>query len=395
MAGSSSFYEMRRRNVSDVLEGVRRSPGISRAELAKSLELAKATVSAIVDDLIVRGALKESGIKTSNGGRPGVGLEFNPNYGYVLGCSLDDSEISACILNLNGELVNQFNSKIDRTWNGSQIVRFLLAGLQQFQNKNALEVRCIVSVGVAVPGPVSEEESKDQASSFLETKKVTQILASKIGCRPIIESNTNMAALAELKDNNIPDSKVAVVVRVGHKVRSATICDGHLLSGNSGLSGEFGHIIVPNNKRHCDCGNRGCINTLASTESMIRIAQESGLKVKTIRSLLDLAEKNNEIAQLILAEAGKSIGFGIGQVLNLLAPHMVIIAGSAVREDDLIMRFVRKKITKSSTPENRKNCQIIAGSSFRNSECFGAALLALKKLMLVDTCLPLEKIAAS
>ncbi len=395
MVSSPSFFEMRRRNISDVLNCVREKPGISRAELANEVGLAKATVSTIVDELIGKAALEEAGVKASSGGRPGVGLQFNPKYGFVFGICLDASEISACLMDLNGSVIKQFDSKIDQTWNGTRIAELLMEKLNGFLKELSVSMESVLGVGIAVPGPVRDEVSTDTASTYLESAKVKQILALKTGCVPVIDSNTNMAALAELGQNQIADSELVFVVRIGHQIRSAVMVSGSPLSGSRGLSGEFGHIAVPNNKRLCTCGSRGCINTVASYAAMIQMAHDAGLKVRTIRGLIDLAEKENQLAQAICSEAGKAIGFGIAQVINLLAPHVVIVAGPAIKDGNQIMRYLRKKVTKTAKLENRNNCRIITSTLNGYSECVGAGFFALRRLIIADTLLPFEKFAVS
>jgi len=271
----------------------------------------------------------------------------------------------------------------------------LLEKLSAALKMQSAGIEKILAVGMAVPGPVREGVSADTASAFLETGKVKQILSIRTNCVPVVESNTNMAALAEIKKSEISDSELVFVVRIGHKIRSAVFVAGNLLNGSGGLSGEFGHLSVPNSKRLCECGGRGCIDAIASTTSMIEVGHESGLKVRSVRGLLDLAEKNNPAAQAILAEAGKAIGFGLGQVINLLAPHVVIVAGPAAKKENLIMHFLRKKVRKCAKLENRNSCRIITGSATGNSECVGAGLLALKKLDIADACLTADRVAVS
>lgn len=384
---------MRRRNIEDVLACVRNNAGISRAELSKTLGLAKATVSDIVDELTGKTVLEEIGVKESSGGRPAVGLQFNPNYGLVLGVSLDESEISGCLMNLDGDTITNFSSRIDHTWNGTKIAEFLSDRLFSALKEENSGIERILAVGIAVPGPVSDGASTDEVSSFLETDKVKKILAIRTRCLPVVESNTNMAALAEIRNSKIKDSELVFVLRIGHKIRSAVMCSGILLNGSGGLSGEFGHLSVPNNKRLCDCGTRGCIDTVASTAAMIKLGQDSGLRVRSIGGLLESAGKDDPVAQAIFAEAGKAIGFGLGQVINLLAPHAVIVAGPAVKNENLIMRSLRNKVRKCAKLENRNNCRIITGSAAGNSECIGAGLLALKKLDISDACLTAERVA--
>lgn len=394
LVSSPSFYEMRKRNMGDVLDFVRKNHGISRAELAKETCLAKATVSAIVDDLISKRVLIEVGVKASNGGRPAVGLAFNPSYGYVFGVSLDESEISACLLDLNGEVQKQFGRKIDGSWNSAKIWEFLIEQLRKSLRGLGSDLNRVFGAGVAVPGPVISLSEGEFSSNVSDFDKVSQYLAAALGCRPVVDSNTNMAAIAEITNSELPDSQLVFVVRIGSRVRSALVAGGNILGGSGGLAGELGHIALPGNKRLCSCGARGCINTIASTAAMLQSAQLAGLKVKTMQDLLELAHFDNQDVQGIFMEAGKAIGFGVSQVINLVAPHVVIVAGPATNQEGLLMRSLQKKINKFAILENRTNCHIIPGSVSGKSECLGAGMVALKRLEISETCISQERLAA-
>ncbi len=393
MVSSPSFFEMRKRNIRDVLDSVRDNPGISRAELSKINSLAKATVSAIVDDLITKGVLEEVGIKASNGGRPAVGLEFNPSYGFVLGVSLDETEVAACLLDLNGKVKKQFGKKVHHGWNSSQINDYLIEGLKKCLKETGSSLESLLSVGMAVPGPVSTGANGEITSTFTQCDKVKEFLAHNLNCMPVVDSNTNMAAIAEIAKSEIPDSNLVFIVRIGHKIRSALVSSGNILGGSGGLAGEFGHVALPQNKRRCFCGARGCINTVASIGAMLQTAHEAGIGALTIQDLLELAEADNQDVLKIFEEAGKAIGFGLSQAINLLAPHVVIVSGPATSDERLIMRFARKKVNKTAVLENRTGCKIIAGTIAGKSESLGAGLLALRKLEISDKCLSLERLA--
>lgn len=372
---------MRRRNIDVVVNCVRDNPGISRAEIAKEASLAKATISEIVEDLLKKKVLKDIGSKASSGGRPAVGLKFNPSFGYVFGICLDETDVSACLLDLDGNVCSEVRSSVGFNWTAEQVSRLLMDSLQTKLAERFCSVTSILALGLAIPGPVDLGRDGRAEAVCGEYGQVIQILRKHFECPMVIDSNTNMSALAEVKESQTQDSDLVLVIRLGHMVRTALVAGGKILSGSGGLAGELGHINLPYNQSLCSCGMIGCINTVAGIGAMLERSQRAGIDVGSFDELVTRCISGDSDARQIVKAAGEAVGYGLSMAINLIAPHVVIVSGPAAAAEELILGPLRDSASKTCLANNDDRCRIIAGRAGDKAESYGAALLANEKLV--------------
>lgn len=377
MAISQSFSEMRQRNSDDIVRLIKTNSGMSRAQVAKEAGLAKATVSAIVEELLKKQLLQEIGSQASSGGRPAVGLAVNPNYGYTLGISLDFNEITACIIDLDGSIKHEWQIQIEKTWGAKRLYDFFSEKLKLVLASSALSQSHLLCTGIAIPGPIEEEWSDSKDDDLKEFKEFIQIYRSSTISPVFSETNTNMSALAETKDLVLFHSGTILVVRIGHHIRSALLQGVHLLTD---AGGDFGHIKVSNSSETCHCGAVGCLNTIASTEAMLSRARKSGVNAKKIKDLALTAKNSNSNLQSVFDDAGNALGEALANCINLIGPQLVVITGRGQDAGDLLVTPIVKKIDQMALSRNRAKCRILLGSSKTSSECYGAALSASRKV---------------
>jgi len=363
---SSSFFEMRKRNSLRIIEAIREQPGLSRAELARASELAKSTVSSVVDELVKMKLLIETGAKSSSQGRRPVGLSFNPSSRVIIGISIDQDRLQIAVSNLDGILIGIRARKIGRIQNTNKIVAVLLIELQKLLARQNIGITQICGVGLALPAPLG-----------LDSERLRDQLSTELNCPIFVDSNTNMAAFGESRLGGAGNIQEALVVRLGYEVRSALIIDNKLFKGAEGRAGEFGHITVPGGAAICSCGKKGCINASASIEAIIQRVRKSGLSVENIDDVIQLALSGEIHCKEALSQAGKSVGYGIASCVNLLAPSYVIITGHLNAAASLVFDPLQETFAKFSTAGNFSITKLVIGGSQEHIEAVGASLAVL------------------
>ncbi len=364
---------MRKRNAVRILQQVREEPGLSRADIARTCDLAKSTVSSLVDALVQEEILQEIGAKESNRGRRPVGLSFNPAARVAVGISLDHNQTEIVLGNLDG-IVQAVSIKRHRRRNNVQsISSTVLSELQRLLAEQKLERSRIGGIGLAVPGPLSSL----QAGSCLDCETLQELLRREFDCPVLVDSNTNMAALAESRLGVSRDSEVALVVRLGHEVRSALIIDHKLLKGTQGRAGELGHLSVPGVDRACKCGKHGCINSVAATSAIVCRCQESGVQAEDIDEVVSAAIRGDSRCGEALIDAGRAVGYGIASCINIFAPNRVIVTGRLVAAQNIFLDPLHEAIALFSTTDNLNNCNFAFDDSQNHIEAIGASLAAL------------------
>src|ERR1700716_4084711 len=169
----------------------------------------------------------------------------------------------------------------------------------------------IKSVGVGIPGLVNRETDRVLMSTGLPSAAREDIhaeLMKATGLRFELENDANAAAYGEYKAGAGRDARNIFYIGIGEAIGGAIIMDGKLWLGASGCAGEIGHITINTEGAQCECGNTGCLETVASGPNIVRRARER-LDRDSTSSLSVLATSKNFTASDVASPAFKSADF--------------------------------------------------------------------------------------
>jgi predicted NBD/HSP70 family sugar kinase len=173
------------------------------------------------------------------------------------------------------------------------------------------------------------------------------------------------------------------------------LLDGKLYYGKSGFSGEFGHIPFFNNEILCHCGKKGCLETEASGQALLRNFKEkikkgyssSAAKRKKDNAdinLLDIiAAANNEdmLSIELLAEVGEKLGKGLAVLINLYNPELLILGGTLSETGDYLRLPIKSAINKYSLSLVNSDTQLRSSKLGEKAGVVGACLIARDKTL--------------
>jgi glucokinase len=172
-------------------------------------------------------------------------------------------------------------------------------------------------------------------------------------------------------------------------VGGAIILDGRLWRGDSGFAGEFGHITIQPDGAECSCGNRGCLETVASAPNIVRRTQDrlrrdgtsslSRLGLKRDFEAADVAHaasEGDDFAAMMLERTGRHIGQGLAAVINLLNIERIVLGGVIMEAGDLLLEPVIRETKRRAFRPCFESTQIVAASLARDAVTVGSAMLA-------------------
>jgi glucokinase len=251
------------------------------------------------------------------------------------------------------------------------------------------EIQC---VGLAVPGLVNRETDRVLFSTGVPSFVGADLhaeLTKATGLRVELENDANAAAYAEYKLGAGREGRDFFYIYIGDSVGGAFIVDGKLWTGASGCAGEIGHTMINPDGIQCECGNIGCLETVASAPNIARRARER-LNRDSTSSLSRLATTDNFTASDLAHEAtngddfsimmiertGKFIGRAVADIINLLSPQRVVLGGAVMEARELILAPIVKEAGKRSFQPCFEATKIVAGELGVDAVSVGAALLA-------------------
>ncbi|MEU1807173.1 ROK family transcriptional regulator, partial [Streptomyces sp. NPDC019937] len=267
---------MRRRNLSLVLHAVAAHGPLSRASVATRVGLTRAAVSTLVEELIRDGLLVELGpSRPGTVGRPGSALQLNERGPAGIGAEIGVDHLAVCAVDLGGRVrarTEVASANRDRAAGPAlarlaELVRLVAAEASREGLRPA-------GLAVAVPGLVGRESSLVVRAPNLGWEGVDigpALRAALPGLPLTVDNEANLGALAELwRGGHDPAPRDFVHVSAEIGIGAAVVLDGRLLRGTHGFAGELGHVPVRPEGPACACGGRGCLESYAGEEAVLR-----------------------------------------------------------------------------------------------------------------------------
>ncbi|GEN26208.1 ROK family protein [Halomonas cupida] len=326
---------LKRLNRSTILELVRRTPGLTRADIATQAQLTKATVGGGVQSLLEQGWLCEGELQKSSGGRPGRALHLNEQRFAMLGAEVGVHGLRLVACTPSGRVLESLNERLPLS--SPEVAAERLAELlQTLMQSPSLDGYHLLGTGIALPGPVAPEDAILRVAPNLGWREVRflDLLHAHLPRQDtiwVMENEAKSAAFGELyfRTGSIPAS--LVYISAGTGIGSGMV-EGNrlpLLSrGHQGLAGEIGHTVLQPGGLYCHCGNRGCAETLVSGWSIraaLGINEEEDL-IEAIQPRLQEPQ-----VQLTLRRAGEALGALILNLHHTQNPSEIVLGGSLVR----------------------------------------------------------------
>jgi len=301
-----------------------------------------------------------------------------------IGINASGPKIRAAIVSGNGEVLERRETAMSAAKLGGQVAH-LVSELRTINPQ-------IAAVGLAIPGLVNRQTDRVVASRDLPStvrENLHADLMQATGLRVELENDANAAAYGEYKVGAGRGSRDMFYVTIGEGIGGAIILDGKLWTGASGFAGEFGHITIDTEGIECECGNTGCLETIASGPSIVRRANErlyrdgtsslSKLAINKNFTADDVAhEANNgdDFSLMMIERTGKFIGTGVASVLNLLNIERVVLGGGVMDAGDLILKPIIQEAKRRAFQPCFEATTIVAAALGVDAVLIGAAMLA-------------------
>ena len=391
-ASGADHTVMRELNRSLVLDVIKQHSPMSRAAIAKATSLAKPTVSAIIDDLLAEGLVREIGVAapTPGGGRPPMLLEFNARSQYILGIQVGVRRTTVVVADALGNELERVELPTPRGNAVSALKKMAAAGMNVLTTAGASR-DTLAAVGVCMPGLVDLHSGICLLAPNLAWRNVpvSRTLGDELGV-PVYVVNTVDAAIVvehvQGAAQGVPD---VILLYVGRGIGASIITDGRLLHGSAGLAGEIGHCHVPGATEHCNCGKVGCLEAVADGPAIARTA------VRELRSgrastlspmadelrpedVADAAAQGDELALEVLARSGREVGVAASWLINLFNPQLLLIGGGVAGAGEPFLGPLREAAMEMALPQAAERVRIEPWSMGRDASVRGAVLVALQ-----------------
>lgn len=316
----------RRINRNLLFNMIRMQKSISRADLARLSGLQFSTVSVIVEELIADGWIVEGSSGRAPRGRRPTFLEIDSRRA-VIGFDVHPAQMTVGISDLAGEILSQQVIALPKE--PDKALTALVAGARKVFAEH--KDKSFAGVGICLPGrtDLNLQELRFAPNLHWTHSKLKARIERGLGLKVAMDNVANACALAEVWFGGIDREHDVVVVNVSEGLGTGIYANGRLLRGNSGMAGEFGHVVLDPAGVVCSCGQRGCWETLASNRAALRYYNELSPKrrVRSFDRLLQLADREDTSAVAALTRTSTELGRGLKMIASILDPREIVVVG--------------------------------------------------------------------
>ncbi len=308
-----------------VLETIINSKPISRAAISKKLGLTKATISAIVQELINKNLVIEIGSDDTELGRKPILLSFNKKAGYVISIDIGVDTISALLTDLQGEDCSL--KQIKTPGSSKNIVSILSQLIETMKPLNSGSPYGLTGISLGIHGVVYDNKVSFAPYYDLADIDLAGQLEQLFHTPIFLENEANLSVLGE--KTFVYDYPNIANISVHSGIGLGLLIHNTLYTGYNGRAGEFGHTIVEVDGRECPCGNHGCLEQYVSERALLtEFALKKGLENVDFEILASMYQTGDKDAIEIIEKFIKYMSVCINNVLNAYNPDMVIINSS-------------------------------------------------------------------
>ena len=383
-------------NKREIINLLRESSPLYKAEIARSCNLSLPTVMKITDEFIENNLVREIGVAKSTGGKPPTLLEFISTAKYIVGVDVGTTNISVIIMDLAANIVTKTQQKTDPEHNFEHVMEQIVSLVTEGIDSSGVPREKLLGIGIGVPGLINSDTGEIVFSPDLGWKRLDmhKTLQSRLGLPVFIDNVTRAMAMGELYFGLGKHGNNFMCINLGYGIGAAVVIEGRLYTGSNGTSGEFGHITVEKDGPLCDCGNRGCLEALASANAMskqARIAIQNGAQSLLLslsngqpenidaKLIFEAYQAQDALATTIVAQATTYLGIAIGGIVNFLDPNIIILEGGVSKAGDTLLTPLRAEVRKHIISGREPHFAISQLSD--NAAAVGAASYLLEKFI--------------
>jgi len=318
---------------------------------------------------------------------------MNMSNGHFYGCiDIGGTKIRLGLVDRNGRVVfrKMFLTPVRESWDA--VIDLLLENFKDMLRDAGISFKQLPGIGVGCPGTFDAARETISFAPNLNWRNIPikEYLSERLPVPVWLENDTNLSTLgvAHFGEGRSKNSLLGIFIGTG--IGGGIILNKELFTGSTGGAGEIGHMVVRQNGPKCSCGNRGCLESIASTRAIYGRLHASYMKhhrnndvyadfiANANKSLaVKLAYNSGEpVAVKVVNEALFTLGMGIVSLINILNPEMIVLGGGLSEAlGDVMLERVSGTVTRHAMPGTFEKVQIVRTCLGDDAPIAGAAAL--------------------
>ena len=368
---------LRQLNERQVLEALQTHGTLSRAQIARHTGISAPTVGRVVATLLAEGLLEEGQAKPEWWGRPATGLRLASRTASVLGAVVGAKCCEIVAAGLDGAIredqVRQFPTP-------ARYAGLVGAFVKHVRGVVGESTTPVLGLGISMPGLLNRREKRTVFSPNLhqtDGHTLADDLQPHLGLETAILQESYALCLAEQTYGAARGVADFALFDISEGLGVGLVNGGRIITGHSGLAGELGHVTVELNGKPCGCGNRGCLETVATDTAFAAAVSERLGEKLTIEEVIARVAAGRLRADAEVEWVLQYLAVGLAAVINLFNPSKLFIYGRFLDVGpDVFARLLALTRRRALAP-SMADCEIIRA---RGSKRLGAVAGIIQRL---------------
>lgn len=321
---------------------------------------------------------------------------------WIVGVDIGGTNVSVGVLPTNGGEVLARRTLPTEPQRGAQfvvdrVVRMIREAMQQVLDEQGGDRSEFAGVGIGSPGPLNRKTGVVINTPNLGWRNfpLRDLISNAVGLPATLDNDANCATYGEWWMGAGKDVDTLVGLTLGTGIGGGIVLHGEIFHGVSDAAGEIGHMTIDLTGRRCNCGNYGCLEAYASgpaiaaraveglergAESVLLELVDGRLERITAATVYEAVLRGDEFATEVMRETATFLGAGVANIINILNPGAVVIAGGVTRAGDHLFVPLRAEVRRRAFRSAEEVCTIVPAALPETAGVIGAAGVFKKEM---------------
>jgi len=390
----ATVRDLRRVNRGAVLRRLFLQGSLNRVTLAQMTGLSSGSVTNVTAALLEEGVIAEVGLEESDGGRPRVLLQVNPDFGVAIGVEVGETCIRVEAFDMLMRALATSDVALHPQHHEPAVaVEEIIVAIEKLQAKFASEGRRVLGVGVAVPGIVAHRDGEAHVHApniGWRDVPLERLVRRRVGLPVFADNGAKALGQAEMWLGAGRGASHAIVALWGTGVGAAIFTNGTIYRGSDSSAGEWGHTSIVVGGKRCRCGGAGCIEAYIGAGALLEEWQRTAPAGSPapdpdseawVDELLAAAGSSPAVAEA-LERATNYFGVGVANLINLFNPEKIIVGGwVGLKIGPTVLAKVREAVQDQALEYTNSRVSIEVGMLGADAVALGASTLVVDELL--------------
>lgn len=315
---------------------------------------------------------------------------------YLVGIDLGGTFIKTALISREGEIVHKVEIPSEGERGPDGVIINIIRSVKMAVKEKGVELKSVKAIGIGSPGPMDTKNGIVCKAINLPgwvNIPLRDRIQSAFGIPANLENDANAAAYAEYWKGAGQNARLMIAYTLGTGVGGGIVIEGKLIRGANDCAGELGHMTIVPDGDPCPCGNRGCLESYASANSLVRrtldkinhgaetILRQWVSEGKSLTSkLIDEARlAGDAFAREAMLEAGTYLGLGMSQTVSALNPDIIVVGGGMMKAGEILLEPARAEVKRRVFAEHFEKLKILPARLGNDAGVIGAAGLLIER----------------